>query len=119
MGDLTRHFSRWEFECPCECKNDEIQIDFVRRLQKVRENFGPMAVNSGYRCEQHNRSVGGSPESSHLHGLAADIRCSNSLSRFHLLRSLMQEGFQRIGIGKDFFHVDMDADKPQSVIWLY
>lgn len=119
MGDLTRHFSRWEFECPCGCENDEILIEFVRRLQKTREIFGPMTINSGCRCEPHNRRVGGSLESSHLRGLAADIRCPNSLSRFHLIRSLMGEGFHRIGIGKDYLHVDMDAEKPQSLIWLY
>ncbi len=119
MGDLTKHFSKWEFECPCGCNYDQMQVEFVKRLQKVREKFGPLTINSGCRCEQHNRSVGGSPESSHLRGLAADIRCPNSFSRFHLIRSLMEEGFQRIGIGQEFLHVDMDQNKPQFLIWIY
>lgn len=119
MGDLTKHFSRWEFKCSCGCEYGRVQIEFIERLQKVREKFGLLTINSGCRCESHNRSIGGSPESSHLRGFAADIRCPNSLSRFHLLHSLMQTGFQRIGIGKEFLHVDMDPDKPQSRIWIY
>lgn len=119
MGNLTKHFSRWEFECSCGCENDQVQVEFVECLQRVREKFGPLTINSGCRCEAHNSRVGGSPQSSHLIGLAADIRCADSSSRFNLLQILMEEGFQRIGIGQEFFHVDMDNGKPQPLIWLY
>lgn len=119
MGDLTKHFSRWEFECSCGCEFDRVQVAFVERLQKVREKFGPITVHSGCRCEAHNLSVGGSPSSSHLKGLAADLRCANSLSRYLLLKILMAEGFQRIGMGQEFVHVDLDPLKPQPLIWLY
>ena len=119
MGDLSQNFSRWEFECSCGCGYSQVQVEFVKRLQKVRENFGPMTINSGCRCGSYNRSVGGSPLSAHVPGLAVDILCSNSLSRFNLLRGLLAEGFQRIGIGREFIHVDMDISKPQFLIWLY
>jgi uncharacterized protein YcbK (DUF882 family) len=119
VGDLSRHFSRHEFECSCGCGFDQVQDELVVRLEKVRENFGPLTINSGCRCDLHNRRVGGSPTSSHLCGLAVDLGCSNSLSRFNLLRFLLAEGFQRIGIGRDFIHVDRDLGKPKSLIWLY
>jgi zinc D-Ala-D-Ala carboxypeptidase len=119
MGDLSKNFSRPEFECPCGCGYDQIEFALVESLQKVRDNFGPMTINSGCRCGPHNRSVGGSPQSSHLRGLAADIRSANSLSRFNLIRSLLAVGFKRIGIGQEFIHVDQDLSKPQSLIWLY
>lgn len=119
MGDLSQYFSRREFECSCGCGYDQVQVELVKSLQKVRENFGPMTINSGCRCASHNRHVGGSPQSSHLRGLAADIHCANSLSRFNLLRFLMAEGFRRIGIGQEFIHVDQDQSQPQSLIWLY
>jgi uncharacterized protein YcbK (DUF882 family) len=96
-----------------------VQVELVARLQKVREKFGPLTIHSGCRCGSHNLSVGGSPQSSHLSGLAADIGCSNSLSRFNLLHSLITEGFQRIGIGPEFIHVDLDRSKPPFLIWLY
>lgn len=43
-------------------------------LDPVREWYGkPIYVNSGYRCPQLNRMVGGKPTSQHLKGEAADI----------------------------------------------
>lgn len=43
-------------------------------LAPLREWYGkPIYVNSGYRCPQLNRMVGGKPTSQHLKGEAADI----------------------------------------------
>ncbi len=43
-------------------------------LDPLREWYGkPIYVNSGYRCPQLNRMVGGKPTSQHLKGEAADI----------------------------------------------
>ena len=35
----------------------------------------PIIINSGYRSSQVNKAVGGAPNSNHLTGCAADIRC--------------------------------------------
>ena len=119
MGDLSKHFSRWEFECSCGCGTNPIHIELVECLQSVREKVGPLTINSGCRCKRHNNNVGGTSESSHLIGWAADLRCPNSVSRFFLIRYLQEGGFQRIGIGGDFIHVDLDPNKPNSLMWLY
>lgn len=43
-------------------------------LDPLREAYGrPVHVTSGYRCPQLNRLVGGSPNSQHMRGEAADI----------------------------------------------
>jgi len=42
-------------------------------LQKVREQFGPTKVNSGFRHPNVNAAVGGSTTSDHCKGMAADI----------------------------------------------
>ena len=43
-------------------------------LDKAREHFGkPIHVNSGYRCQELNKKVGGAQFSHHLTGEAADI----------------------------------------------
>ncbi len=114
-----------EFACSC-CNENKINLYFVDRLNEARKRAGvPFVINSGYRCKAHNAAVGGVPAtadsrgSSHLHGVAADIRADNSPARWQILDSLMEEGFTRFGIGKDFLHVDMDAHKPQGVIWVY
>ena len=43
-------------------------------LDPLREAWGgPIRVNSGYRCPELNRIVGGTPTSQHQRGEAADI----------------------------------------------
>lgn len=37
----------------------------------------PLYINSGYRSDEVNKAVGGSPNSYHLYGCAADIRCED------------------------------------------
>ena len=46
-------------------------------LEPARFLVGPIIVNSGYRCEEVNRKVGGAARSQHLYGQAADIRPMN------------------------------------------
>lgn len=53
-------------------KNLELLIDNI--LDPLRERYGkPITVNSGYRCPELNKAVGGSKTSQHMKGLAADI----------------------------------------------
>ena len=60
----------------------------VRNLELLTENVldpireawdGPIIVNSGYRCPELNRAVGGAQYSYHMKGMAADIRPKNGL----------------------------------------
>ena len=47
--------------------------ELARLLDQIREQFGPFSPLSWYRCEELNKAVGGSPDSYHLKGCAADI----------------------------------------------
>jgi zinc D-Ala-D-Ala carboxypeptidase len=42
-------------------------------LQPVRDQFGPVSINSGFRSAAVNKKVGGSTTSDHCRGMAADI----------------------------------------------
>jgi uncharacterized protein YcbK (DUF882 family) len=43
-------------------------------LQIIRDHVKlPIVVNSGYRCPEHNKRVGGVDNSQHIFGKAADI----------------------------------------------
>jgi len=42
-------------------------------LEPIREEFGAVRVNSGYRCPELNKKIGGAKDSAHLYGVAADI----------------------------------------------
>ena len=48
---------------------------FANVVQKVRDNFGPTVINSGYRGPALNEAVGGSSKSQHCKGQAVDIEC--------------------------------------------
>ena len=45
-------------------------------LQPVRDEFGPIRINSGYRSPALNKAVGGSKTSQHCNGEAADFESS-------------------------------------------
>ena len=46
---------------------------FENVVQKVREEFGPTVINSGYRGSELNKAIGGSERSQHCKGEAVDI----------------------------------------------
>ena len=45
----------------------------IEVLQPIRDHFGPVIVTSGYRSPALNKLVGGSVNSHHVLGMAADI----------------------------------------------
>lgn len=73
---VTDHFRLGEFPCP-HCGRLVLLYlpDLCAVLEAVRAKVGgvPLAITSGYRCPDHNKAVGGSPQSQHLLGKAADI----------------------------------------------
>ena len=88
------------------------KLEFARLLADV-----PFSLSSAIRCEDHNRDSDGSIGSSHLLGLAVDIRTPDSRTRLRVIYGLIKAGFNRIGIYKNFIHVDDDKNKPQDVAW--
>ena len=102
-------------------KNKELNmnVDFLAKLDEAREFAGiPFIINSAYRSPTHPESIK-NPTSSHIKGLAVDIKATDSKTRFKILEALLSVGFTRIGIANRFIHVDMDYDKSQEVIWTY
>ena len=100
--------------------NDFMEFQFVSMVDRIRNILGyPLRICSGYRTVLHNEEVGGVSDSAHCKGLAADISCSFGADRFRLIEAALAVGFKRIGIGKNFVHVDLDDSKPSPAIWLY
>ena len=77
-------FKEKEFACKCCGQLPPLARENVKALVRevldpVREKLGkPIVVNSGYRCEKHNKDVGGVRNSQHLRGEAADIHCQDN-----------------------------------------
>ena len=113
------YFKTDEFRCPC-CDKVKVSGWLIHLLNKVRTGLGkPMIVNSGYRCEKHNKKVGGKENSAHRRGTAADIKCNSSTDRFKLIELAYEAGFKRLGLEGGFIHLDVDEELPRNVFWIY
>jgi zinc D-Ala-D-Ala carboxypeptidase len=94
-----------------------MQRSTLEMLDRAREIAGvPFVINSGFRTEAHNRAVGGSPNSSHKRGYAADIRTSPE-TQTRIISALREAGFKRIGIYRTFVHADNDPSLPSPSTW--
>jgi len=114
-----KHFKPEEFTCPC-CGRCEMRQEFVKKLDELRDWLGePLHITSGFRCRKHNKEVNGSGNSAHLKGLAADIYIPNSIFRYKIIAFAIILGIQRMGIGTNFIHLDIDKTKPHPCIWVY
>lgn len=108
------YFDRSEFTEP-----EKMNPNLLLMLDAARHFAGiPFVINSSYRSKNHNSSVGGVSNSSHLQGLGVDIACSNSSDRFIIVNALVRAGFTRIGIGQHHIHCDIDINKGRNVLWL-
>ena len=78
-------------------------------LDPLREAYGrPIRVTSGYRCPRLNNLVGGSPNSQHMRGEAADIQpvVGNESNLDELARILIANGkFDQLILYPTFIHV--------------
>ena len=121
-----KYFKIFEFDSPdVPGSGSNMDKEFLEKLDKSRE-IAEIAyrINSGYRTLEHHeeiyRQLGKPPtNSAHLRGLAADIATPTNQSRFKILNALFKVGFNRIGIGKNFIHVDDDKSLPHGTTWLY
>ena len=127
MGDLSRNFSRKEFECKCGCgffKENPLLVATLQRIRDYANEKGSSSgefsviVNSGCRCAKHNAASGGVRNSKHLRGEAADIRIPGWESErlLNLIKRMVREDVVYIGyaykINDTAVHVDVRI--PQS-----
>ena len=115
------HFFISEFDSPDLKGSGQLMSEtFLSMIDEARGIANvPFKINSGFRTDKHNKKVGGKKGSSHLKGLACDIKCVDSRSRFKIINALISVGFTRIGIAKSFIHCDVDINKASQVVWIY
>ena len=121
---MSKYFDS-EIPCHCGCGENNVDNELMLRLDAMREDYGePIVANSICRCRDHNRKVGGSPTSSHISDVlhkcqAADLKFPWEVTqRYKFLKSAMKM-FSRIGVGKEFIHVDVDYLKAVPAQWGY
>jgi hypothetical protein len=76
MGDISKNFNKSDFTCDCGCGKNNISPVVVKYCQIIRDALNmPVYINCGTRCQKYNDSLPNSVKnSSHITGLAADIR---------------------------------------------
>lgn len=105
---VSKNFSREEFACKCGCGFETVDVRLIQILEHVRAYFdSPITINSGCRCESHNKAIDGSKGSKHLFGLAADIVVKD-FHAYEVFDFLDKEFPNMYGFGKykGFTHVD-------------
>lgn len=102
MGDISKNFSLQEFEKSDTATrlgiNNTIKDGFIKEnikalvydiLQPLRDRWGkPLFINSGYRCRQLNKEVGGVPTSQHCIGQASDVGCTDPYALAELAKRM-------------------------------
>jgi uncharacterized protein YcbK (DUF882 family) len=109
---ISKHFSREEFACKCGCGFAVVDVKLLEVLEAVREYFDqPVTITSACRCDNHNKSVGGSDNSKHKLGIAADIIVKDTQAE--LVQSFLYHHVPYscgIGAYKKFTHIDVRND---------
>ena len=135
MGTISKDFSYREFEASptadrkgiCNvittvAVRDAVKELTERVLQPLRNIVGhPLRINSGYRCAELNREVGGAPTSQHTKGEAADIAAADPYLLAKVVRNtpeIWKEVDQMI-LYPTFVHISHRKGGPQRRQLLY
>ena len=111
---LTKNFNLQEFECTHpDHRHVLVDENLVKKLQELRNELGvALIINSPYRCPERNEQVGGSPNSQHMEGKAADISIKNINLPIERIKEIAEEiGFDGIGLYNTFIHLDVRGYK--------
>ena len=118
---LTKNFNLSEFDCkdgtemPSELLPNVLELaESLQELRKILNS--PIRINSAYRSLEHNTKIGGSTNSQHLFGKAADIVVKGktpsqvaTMIKLLILEGKMKQG--GIGVYDNFTHYDIRGHK--------
>jgi len=137
---ITPNFSVSEVQCQCGCGADDMDAEFMRMLQELREVAGfPFRLTSARRCVKHDANVSSYKKSKagiHTYGKAVDVAVGNinTTKTLLLIKQAQDIGFTGLGLAlrgvrpKRFIHLDsrgiggfdLEVDKPSlPAVWTY
>ena len=106
MGAENKRYQEENLKCRC-CGVKVINGGLIDMLNVIYERFGKyIHINRGYSCPNHNKEVGGVPNSEHPKGNAADIWIEGISP--DIVWSFCNEHFTNSGVGRydTFTHID-------------
>lgn len=108
------YFSDAELECKgqqCNCAMPPFSKATLNIANDAREQLGKLFVNSGFRCPEHNKAVGGAKGSYHVKARAMDLRPTQATPA-QMYDYLCEKYPNQYGFGlyKNFVHIDDRGD---------
>ena len=101
----TKNFDIKRDRLYCHCKGKYctgypavMSPELLKEMQNVRNEYGPVTVNSMMRCVRHNKAVGGVNGSKHTKGQAADIRNWRIVATFNRTKDFINKVIKRPAI---------------------
>ena len=130
---ITKNFSTDEMQCQCSygCGQNEMDDEFMRMLQALRDEAGyALRISSARRCLLHNQDISSHKTKAGIHtfGKAVDILTGhiNTTSVLNLVKMAQNIGFNGLGLNfrgdrkSRFLHVDnRNSDFSAPAIWTY
>ena len=129
---LTKNFAVSEMECKCGCGTADMDEDFMKILQNIREDMNrPLKISSGVRCANHNSKVSSTgkdgPHVPRKNGTAASDILIAGADALRLIDIARKHGISGVGISqrgnhaKRFIHLDTISDNhhPRPTMWSY
>ena len=111
MGDMSKHFSRYEIACECGCGFESVHPETLRLADEVRDFVGaPIAPSSGARCCEYNRLIGSTDQSQHTRSRAMDLPVSYPRAVYDWLCESYPDAYG-FGLYRSFVHIDSRRDK--------
>ena len=128
---ITKNFSTDEMMCHCGCGESEMDPEFMKMLQELRDvaRF-PFRINSAFRCINHNTKISSHKKKAGIHtfGKAVDISVMSisTTQTLHLIKQAQDIGFTGLGLKLNgdrkgrFLHIDnRGEDFSPPAVWTY
>jgi zinc D-Ala-D-Ala carboxypeptidase len=122
LNEMTRSQSAARFDIdntPDEQSIYNLQVLCEQILQPLRELYNrPISISSGYRCPELNERIGGSSNSHHMRGMAADIEIfgiangdlATYISQYFQFTQVILEFYNPTNPASGWVHVSYDPD---------
>ena len=105
-------YDKNSFSCKCGCGTNNIYeefIDFMNYLYKETDTV--YEINSGVRCINHNKKVGGKENSDHIYGKAIDVKTLTIEDRSLVVYYAFKFGIPRAIVYTDKYFVHLSINE--------
>ena len=103
---------------PSQAVRNNLRV-LADNLEKIRTFLGhPLRISSAFRCMELNRKIGGSVNSAHMDGLAADFTCEKFGKPIDVVKALHKSGIKVDQVIEEgtWVHVSFDPKMRQQFL---